>query len=248
LKLRGIESDTYFCEVAPIFKQQYYRPVHIYRKINSILKSNSNIYKVIDELRSGLIARASMVLHLGAHVGSECHFYNSFQKKVVWIEANPEIYSQLKSNIAAYPEQRAILGLLGHENRDGIHFNVANNQGQSSSIYKFGRDMNHEGLSMVNVLNLEMKRLDSMLGVSDVHPGSHWVVDVQGSELQVLQGSGKLIENAYSMEVEVSTKEEYLGGTKFAELNLFLNSKGLYPLWPPKLNSHEDLFFIRRTQ
>ena len=221
--------------------------MHIFRKLKSIVKLNSGLYELIDDIRSGLISRASMVLHLGAHVGTECHFYNSLQKKVIWLEANPEIYSQLILNIADYPDQRAILSLLGSEDRAGINFYVANNWGQSSSIYEFGRDLNHEGLSMVDVLYLEMKRLDSILGTSEVQHGSHWIVDVQGAELQVLMGSGNLIDKAYSMEVEVSTKEEYLGGTKFEELNAFLNSKGLYPLWLPKLNSHEDLFFLRRA-
>ena len=221
--------------------------MHILRLLKSIVKSNSDLYQLIDDIRSGLISRASMVLHLGAHVGDESSFYNSLGKDVIWIEANPAIYTQLQLNISQYTQQRAICALLGDTNQSNIDFHVASNDGQSSSIFQFGSQMNHDGLSMVDVLKLKMKRLDSLLTDTEIYTGSHWIVDVQGAELQVLAGSGKLIDKVYSMQVEVSTKEEYLGGTKFEELNQFLNSKGLYPLWLPKLNSHEDLFFLRRT-
>jgi hypothetical protein len=106
--------------------------------------------------------------------------------------------------------------------------------------------MNHKDLVMSRTIELPMRRLDSVLQDEQVPKGSHWVIDVQGAELEVIRGAGDLIRNAYSLEVEVSTKDEYSGGAKFEEVNTTLNSLGLFPLWKPKANSHEDIFFMRR--
>ncbi len=58
--------------------------------------------------------------------------------KVIWIEANPAIFEILSTNIAKYKDQRALCALLGDVEGSLIDFHIANNDGQSSSIYKFG--------------------------------------------------------------------------------------------------------------
>lgn len=153
----------------------------------------------------------------------------------------------LQESISKFPSQSAICALLGDENDKKCNFYIANNDAQSSSLFEFGSEMNHKGLMMTSSLELSMKRLDSLLERSNLEQGSHWVVDVQGAEFQVLEGSGRLIDNAYSLEVEVSTRDEYMNGTKFEELNRFLNRKGFFALWKPKGNSHEDLLYLRRN-
>ena len=44
----------------------------------------------IEEIK--IIMKSKGVLHLGAHRGKEALIYNWFNKKVLWIEAIPEIY------------------------------------------------------------------------------------------------------------------------------------------------------------
>lgn len=212
-----------------------------------LLKSERNYYQLIEDIRRGLLSRSSMVRHIGAHKGTEAKFYDQLDLKVLWIEANPEIIPALDEVIKPYPKQKSMCGLLGEQNIERVQFYVANNDGQSSSIYKFGREMNHENLEMIQTFDLPMRRLDSLVGSDEITLNSHWVIDVQGAELQVIRGADKLICKAYSMEVEVSTREEYSGGAKFNEVNDALNDHGLFPLWQPKENSHEDVIFIRRS-
>lgn len=212
-----------------------------------LLKSERNYYQLIEDIRRGLLSRSSMVLHIGAHKGTEAKFYDQLDLQVLWIEANPEIIPALDEVIKPYPKQKSICGLLGEQNIERIQFYVANNDGQSSSIFNFGREMNHENLEMIQTFDLPMRRLDSLVGSDEIPLNSHWVIDVQGAELQVIRGADKLICKAYSMEVEVSTREEYSGGAKFNEVNDALNDHGLFPLWQPKENSHEDVIFIRRS-
>jgi FkbM family methyltransferase len=203
-------------------------------------------YALIEEIRSGLLSQASMVLHIGAHKGTEVSLYGDLGLSVVWIEGNPELFPELCENLRLFPNQIAICSLLGGVDLDKVDFHIANNDGQSSSIFNFGSQMNHKDLVMSRTIELPMRRLDSVLQDEQVPKGSHWVIDVQGAELEVIRGAGDLIRNAYSLEVEVSTKDEYSGGAKFEEVNTTLNSLGLFPLWKPKANSHEDIFFMRR--
>jgi hypothetical protein len=127
-----------------------------------------------------------------------------------------------------------------------VKFHIANNDGHSSSILNFGKDMNHQGLAMIDSMDLLMSRLDCVLGEDDIRKESHWVIDVQGYELEVLIGAGNLVNHASSMEIEVSTKEEYAGGATYADVKEFMRINGFRPLWEPKPHSHEDIFFIRR--
>ena len=52
------------------------------------------------------------ILHVGAHRGMEGPIYNWFNKKVLWIEANPKIYEELKINISHFRDQKAFNYLI----------------------------------------------------------------------------------------------------------------------------------------
>jgi hypothetical protein len=43
-----------------------------------------------------ILINCSGILHLGAHRGSEAPIYDWLGKKVIWVEANPRIYFDLK--------------------------------------------------------------------------------------------------------------------------------------------------------
>lgn len=115
----------------------------------------------------------------------------------------------------------------------------------SSSIYEFGSELGFENLRMTKTIDLPMVRLDSILSDAESENFPYWVLDVQGNELNVLKGSGSLLDQCHSIYTEVSTREVYKGGVLFQELKNYLNDKGFIPLWDPLDASHENVIFTR---
>jgi hypothetical protein len=114
----------------------------------------------------------------------------------------------------------------------------------SSSIYPLAEN-NGFDLSMTESVPLMMRRLDTLLTPDQAVNYPHWVVDVQGAELSVLHGAGRLLDFCQTLDVEISTFDVYEGGVNFAELDKFLRREGFLPLWQPGGRTHEDLIYIR---
>jgi len=197
------------------------------------------------DIQNKLLKTSGAVLHIGAHRGQEAEYYNKIGLKVIWIEANPAIFEILSTNIAKHKDQRALCALLGDVEGSLIDFHIANNDGQSSSIYKFGDELGIAGLNMADSEKLKMRRLDSLLTVEEISPYKHWVIDVQGAELLVLKGAGLLLDKCDSLYIEVSTRNVYKNGVSWKELSDYLLERGLVPLWDPRVKSHENIIFIR---
>ena len=201
--------------------------------------------QVVNALREKIILNSEGVLHLGAHEGQEATYYFKLGAKVIWIEAIPEKHKILLHNISKFPNQKSILALLGSKKKL-VKFNVSSNNGQSSSIYNFGNDIQfHKSIYMENHKMLTMKRLDSLLSEKTIVKYTHWVVDVQGAELEVLKGAGKLLDYCYSLEVEVTSRDLYRGGANAQEVINFLLLRGFINIQEHKIGYHEDLLCIR---
>jgi FkbM family methyltransferase len=194
-------------------------------------------------LRKRIYQQADGILHVGAHEGQEAEIYHKSGARVIWFEGMPDVFETLSHRIKIYPNQTAILAVLGDSNRL-VDFNVTDNQGQSSSVFSLAKGHRFP-TKVVSEISLQMKRLDEILTPQDLVNFSHWVVDVQGAELIVLQGAGDLLNNCYTLDVEVSTYETYKGGAKFEDLDSFLKDRGFVPLWEFAKNSHGNLLYVR---
>jgi len=194
-------------------------------------------------IRTQVYQAEAGVLHIGAHRGQEAEAYYKAGTKVLWVEAIEDIFRELLVNIEPFPNQRAMLALLGDEEKI-VEFHISSNDGESSSIHQF--DQGHgPTIEMRSSRHLSMKRLDSLLSPEEAAFYAHWVVDVQGAELTVLIGAGSLIDSCFSLDVEVSTFNLYKGGTKFQDLDIFLRHKGFVSLWEPQEDSHQNLLYVR---
>jgi FkbM family methyltransferase len=198
----------------------------------------------IKRIQTNLFENSNYILHIGASEGQEASFYSQFGKTVIWIEAIPSIFEELKINCSKFQNQVAICALLGDRNLESTPFFIASNKSESSSLYTFSKDRMGHGVEMKETVYLPMKRLDSIPELSNLPPKGHWVIDVQGAELLVLRGAESLLNRCSSLLIEVSTVELYRGGAKWNEVKEFLDTRGFSPLWTPKEESHENVLFV----
>jgi FkbM family methyltransferase len=200
------------------------------------------------------IMNSNGILHIGAHRGSEAQVYNWFNKKVIWIEANPELYEDLKDNIENFYNQSAYLALLGDEEKKQNFF-ISNKDASCSSIFDFSNKVKKKelwknyNLKMEKKIILEMKTLDNWAEQNGINLENfnHWIIDVQGSELKVLNGAKNSLTKCKSILVEISKLPYYdTGSTEWSELKQFMLSKKFYPENEPSEN-HCDVLFTKNS-
>jgi len=199
------------------------------------------------------ILKSNGILHLDAHRGNEAGVYNWFNKKVLWIEAIPDIYDELERNIKYQFGQQAICALLGNKDKENTKFYLSNNDKASSSIFDLSKDVKEKKLwaerniKMNKFIFLEMRTLDSILDEYKIQSSNynHWVLDLQGSELNCLKGAKRALKNCKSISIEVSKKEFYKGGVLWEEIRDYLTSKNFKLFKEPSLD-HTDVLFLKK--
>lgn len=204
----------------------------------------SHELEFIKKIQTNLFEKSNYVLHIGASRGQEATFYSEFGMQVIWIEAIPSIFEELKINCAKFQNQIAICALLGDRDLESTPFFLSSNEYESSSLYTFSKDKLGHGVEMKETIHLPMKRLDSIPELSNIPTKGHWVIDVQGAELLVLRGAESLLNRCSSLLIEVSTIELYEDGAKWIQIRDFLEAAGFFPLWIPKEQSHENVLFL----
>jgi FkbM family methyltransferase len=154
------------------------------------------------------------IIHVGANLAQERDEYAEYDLNVLWIEPIPEIFSQLKNTISAYPKQRAIQYLVLDQDDLPKTLHVADNDGASSSILDFElhKDV-WPTISFVKDINFTSKKLDTIVEIEgiDLNDYDCLVLDTQGSELLVLQGADHVLRNVGLVKVEVADFESYAG-------------------------------------
>ena len=203
-------------------------------------------YEVENSVLDNLVKSSTGVLHIGAHYGQEATTYNEFERKVIWIEAVPDVFKILSQNISKFPNQMAICALLGDREIPGVEIFLSNNDFSASSIFDLHPNSGFTSVVMEKKISLPMTTLDNALAGIDIQEYSHWILDVQGAELLVLKGASQNLPNCKSLVVEISSRPTYTGGVQYDQLKEFLLVQGFCPLWEPLKNDHTNIPFIRK--
>lgn len=184
-------------------------------------KGNQNLNRFLKDV--------SGVIHIGANAGQERELYQRHNLDVIWIEANPEIYSRLEFNIAEYEKQSAYNSLMTDIDGRGYKFHISNNNGHSSSIFELKEHKNiWPNVDYEKCIEIESMTLASFFEKERFDPGKYGalVIDTQGSELLVLKGSLPVLQNFKYIKVEVADFEIYEGCCQLSDINDFMNENG----------------------
>tara|TARA_Y100000590_G_C15488362_1_gene926714 strand:+ start:217 stop:942 length:726 start_codon:yes stop_codon:yes gene_type:complete len=193
------------------------------------------------------------IIHLGAHRGTEAEIYNWFGKKVIWVEAIPEIYEHLKDNLYFYKNQKAYLALLSDKDNEMQKFYISNHDGACSSLFEFTDEINSsrqwgkKDHKMISVNSLKSITLDTLLKEKNINAKkyNHWILDLQGAELLALKGAEESLKDCKSLMIEVSKKRFYSGGVLWNEIKEWLSKKGFYQTREPE-NDEDDILFVKK--
>jgi FkbM family methyltransferase len=198
------------------------------------------------------LRRVSGIIHVGANAGQERDLYAGYGLDVLWIEPIPSIFDELRKNISAMPKQRALNCLV--TDRDGAEytFNIANNNGQSSSMLEFGRHTEiWPEIRFYSKITLRSVTLDTLLRDEDRYQAL--VLDTQGSELLVLNGATQLLSKIRYVTAEAADFESYIGCARVDDIVQFLGDFGFKLIQRHKLaessqgGQYFDLLFRKRN-
>lgn len=199
------------------------------------------------------IKSSTGILHLGAHRGEEAPVYEWFGKKVIWIEANPIIFQDLKDNLIKYKEQKAYQALLHSKDNEKIDFYLSSNDYASSSIFEFGElSVGPKSLWSNKNLKYVLKKIlitttiDTLISKNsiDIQNYNYWVMDLQGAELLALNGANVSLNFCKFLFIEVSNGEVYKNAAQWMDVKSFLEKKGFKAMSELDRN-HSNILFVK---
>jgi FkbM family methyltransferase len=200
---------------------------NFYKNYESLV---SNIIRVINFLIFGrfdsFLKNAKGIIHIGANVGQEREHYKKLGvRRVIWIEADPEIYKLLLINIKNYKNNKAFNFLVSDKKKTKVQFNIANNNSNSSSILDLKEAKKlYPGLDYKKSIFLKSKNLKNIIYKKKLNLNNFesLILDVQGAELKVLKGCGHLISKFKYIKLEATEFEMYLHNPSYLSISKYL--------------------------
>lgn len=187
--------------------------------------------------------KANGVLHIGAHLGQE---HEAYRKEgltnIIFIEANLKIYLALKNRLNGTAV--CLNACITDTDGDTVTFNVSNNEGQSSSILKFGTHTSeHPGIIFTSKVQMFTRRVDSLLADNALTMPNFVNIDIQGAELLALKGID--LSKVDYLYLEVNEKELYEGCALLPDVDAYLSD---FDRVETKMTPHGwgDAFYIRK--
>lgn len=146
------------------------------------------------------------VIHVGAHSGEERFDYHAHSLKVLWIEADTNIFRRLRRNIHRLDNQRCLNYLVSNIDSEEQVFNRSSRLG-TSSIFDFKDGRTHD-----DQVKMPSRRMETLLRVHDVgfDEYDYLVTDVQGADLLVLEGMGVYLNAIEFLKVELYIRAPYV--------------------------------------
>jgi len=191
--------------------------------------------------------RPKGILHIGANRGEEAPVYLELGvTKQIWIEANPEIFIQLKETLHGNPHAIAFNYAIGEEDMVPVVLHVANNGGQSSSILNLGtHKKQHPDVHYVKDINITMRRIDSLLSEFVIQQYDFLNIDIQGYELHALRGMGDYLKYFKWLYLEINIGEVYEGNGDINAVDKYVGQFGFKRVETKMVGVWGDALYVR---
>lgn len=173
--------------------------------------------------------KANGCLHLGSNTGQEAQTYKQYGiKPVIWVEALPDIFEGLKRHLIevdCMEDAICLRACISDVDGKEVNFNIANNDSQSSSYLELGEhQVIHPTVKYIGIQKMITTRVDTLLKDYDLSFFDLLNVDVQGVELECLQGMGKLLNQFKYAIIEINKQETYRGGAFVNQIDKYMES------------------------
>jgi len=177
-------------------------------------------------------ARNLSVVDVGAHEGRFTTGLDQLCgiRRAVLCEPNPEKAESLRQRFVGHAFEIFQGAICNHDGE--AEFYVANVDAISSLLPIMGTDPNLSAIdtSYRTKVRVKTRTLNSLLGDLDFGSVDLLKIDVQGTELLVLEGASKVLTQTARIWVEVSLKPLYDGSALFEDVYRFLVARG-FGLW-----------------
>lgn len=178
------------------------------------------------------VTKPRKLLHIGANYGQEARSYAALGIEAWHIEAIPNVFSILSKNIAGLAGQHAVHACLSREDGQEVSFNIANNEGQSSSLLDLGRHaVAYPTVKYVDTVKLPTRSVDSLVKHGEIPSDIDFIlIDAQGAELMILEGARGVLSagNVAGMLVETAVEPLYENGATYLQIGGFLQTFDLH--------------------
>lgn len=168
------------------------------------------------------------IIHIGAHLMEERDVYLQNEiENIVWIEANPEVFSKIK-HVNNNSNEYAFNYAVNDIDDQIIELKVTNN-GQSSSILDLSlHKKHHPGVFVINSVNVPTITMSTLIKREniDINKYDFLNLDIQGAELLALKGFEDLLNNIKYIYTEVNTNYLYKDCALVSEIDEYLSKYG----------------------
>lgn len=174
------------------------------------------------------------VIHIGAHRGQEAKdYYNNGVREVLWVEANKKMMKHLYDETCNIPmKSKYFCATLSDKDDENVTLNITNNE-QSTSILELGTHATmYPNITVTERIQVKTKKFETLWreNVSQIDLDRYDFInlDVQGAELKVLKGFGKIFNNVpfKAIYTEINFEHVYENCCLVDELDEFLEQYG----------------------
>lgn len=162
------------------------------------------------------------VIHVGAHWGQEFEAYQqNGVSQIIFIEPAEAAFKRLTAMYGHLDNVHLIHCACAEEDGSGLLYVEEHNQGQSNSLLKPRRHLQHYPQIVFDQTELvPVRTLDSITFHKELY--NFLMMDTQGAELLVLKGAKETLPHIDYIYTEVNEQELYEGNAMVSELDQYL--------------------------